>query len=62
MAVFKIRSPEIFPVGFIQISAGKMVGTEKKLLKQNVPQTVDRRYLPALTFFVTNHDLKSSWS
>jgi len=28
MAVFKIRSPEIFPVGFIQISAGQIVGTE----------------------------------
>jgi len=51
MAVFKIRSPEILPVGFKQISAGKIVGTEKKLLKQNVPQTVDRRYLPALPFF-----------
>jgi len=51
MAVFKIRSPEIFPVGFKKISAGKIVGTEKKLLKQNVLQSVDRRYLPALTFF-----------
>jgi len=51
MAVFKIRSPEIFLVGFIQISAaGKIVGTEKNFLKQNVPQTVGR-YLPALPFF-----------